>query len=144
MTLWLSARPPLVSLAFGSQKRVTVASEVERFLYGSAADLVTNDGRVGDFLVAEFSIAEAVVSLRLASERQPYNFRRAVFRDASCLWFTQVAAEEDDLELPWEIVGFHSQDAGGRWKFNLNCWHVRWSWVSRWPEVEAAEQTAAP
>lgn len=116
-----------------------MASAIERFLYGSAADVVSNDGRVGDYIVAEFSLAEAVVSLGLASDRQPYNLRRAVFRDACCLWFTQAAAEEDDLELPWEIVGFHSQEKDGRWKFNLNSWHVRWSWVSRWPEVEAAE-----
>ena len=127
-----------------AKREFTVASAIERFLYGSAADLVSPDGRVGGYFVADFCLAEAVVSLRFASNLQPYSLRRAVFRDASCLWFTQAAAEEDDLELPWEIVGFHSREEDGRWKFNLNCWHVRWSRVSCWPEVEDAERSAAP
>jgi hypothetical protein len=129
-----------VRRAFSDDGGVRVASEIERFLYGDAADVVSAGGQVGDYFVAELRLAEKSVSLRLASERKPYSFRWIVFRDASLTWFSQTAAEEDDLRLPWDIVGFHSwEQAGGLWQFNLNGWHSRWSWVSRWPEVKDAE-----
>ena len=103
------------------------------------------NGEVGDYFVAEFSLAEGLVSLRIASERRPYSFRWVRFREASLNSFSQNAAEPDDLQLPWYIVGFHCWDeANGFWRFNLNCSDSRWSWNSRWPDVEDAEPDGAP
>jgi hypothetical protein len=114
-----------------------MASAIERFLYGEAADLVSADGQVGDFFVAEMRLAEGLVALRLASDRQPYVFRWVRFPEAGLNSFSQSAVEPDDLLLPWEIIGFHSWEcANGFWQFNLNCHRSRWSWNSRWPEVE--------
>ena len=116
-----------------------MASAIERFLYGDAADFVSPDGEVGDYFVAEIALSEGVVALRIASERRPYDFRWVRFRDAWLNSFAQDAAGPDDLLMPWPIVGFHCREhEAGVWKFNLNCWHSRWSWNSRWPEVEDA------
>ena len=84
-----------------------MASAIERFLYGDAADLVSPDGDVGDYFVIEIVLAEDAVALRIASERRPYDFRWVRFRDARLISFAQDAAEPDDLLMPWSIVGFH-------------------------------------
>jgi len=121
-----------------------LASAIERFLYGDAADLVSADGQVGDYSIAEICLSEGSVALRMASERRPYVFRWVRFREARLNGFSQNAAEPDDLLLPWGVVGFYSrEESGGFWQFTLNCWHCRWSWHSRWPEVENAEPIAA-
>jgi hypothetical protein len=114
-----------------------LASAIERFLYGDAADLVSANGEVGDYFIAELCLAEGSVSLRIASERKPYSFRWVRFREAGLNSFSQTAATPDNLRLPWYIVGFYSKELDdGFWQFTLNCWHSRWSWSSRWPEVE--------
>lgn len=117
-----------------------MASAIERFLYGEAADLVSADGQVGDFFVAEMRLGEKLIELRLASERQPYTFRWFRFREACLNGFSDAAREPDDLCLPWYILGFYSWECpNGFWKFNLTCSRSRWSWNSRWPEVENAD-----
>jgi hypothetical protein len=120
----------------------SVASEIEQFLYGDAANMVSAYGQVGDYSVAEIRLSEGLVALRISSDRRPYSFRWIRFRDAALSLFSQNAAEEDDLLLPWGIVGFQSSEqANGFWQFNLNCWHSRWSWNSRWPEIADAKPT---
>ena len=113
-----------------------MASAIERFLYGGAADLVSVDGEVGDYFITEVCLSEELVALRIASERQPYSFRWVRFREAGLNSFSHTTAQPENLLLPWYIVGFHCWETeNGFWKFNLNCWHSRWSWNSRWPEV---------
>jgi len=56
-----------------------VASAIERFLYGDAAKLVSIDGEVGDYFIAEMRFAEGLVAVRIASERRPYAFRWVQF-----------------------------------------------------------------
>jgi hypothetical protein len=117
-----------------------LASAIEGFLYGDAAELVSASGQVGDYFVVELRLAEKLLSLRLASERTPYSYRWAIFREVSLLWFNQTAAEEGDLNLPWDIVGFHCLEReNDLWQFNLNGWHTRWSWTSHWPVIEEPE-----
>ena len=116
-----------------------MASAIERYLYGEAADLVSEHGEVGDYFVAELRLAEGLISLRIASDRRPFAFRWVHFREAALGSFSQNAAEPDDLLLPWSIAGFHSwEQADGFWSFNLICPPSRWSWDSHWPELEDA------
>ena len=105
--------------------------------------MVSANGEVGDYFVAEICLAEELISLRIGSDRRPYSFRWVRFRDAGLNSFSQTAAEPDDLQLPWYIVRFYSwEEEDGFWRFNLNCGHCRWSWNSPWPEVEDAEAGA--
>jgi hypothetical protein len=121
-----------------------LASAIERFLYGDAADVVSDQGEVGDCFVAEICLSEGLVALRIASQRRPYVFRWVRFRDARLIEFSQSAAEPDDLLMPWSVIGFHSwEESNGFWRFNLVCWHSRWSLNSRWPDVDAVESGAA-
>lgn len=121
-----------------------MASAIERFLYGEAADLVSADGQVGDYFVAEMCLSEISVSLRIASQRRPYAFKWVRFSEAGLHSFGQSAAESDDLFLPWDIVGFYCrEEAKGFWHFTLTSWHSRWSWDSRWPTVEDLSPGAA-
>jgi hypothetical protein len=114
-----------------------MASSIEQFLYGDA--VIPVDGEVGDYFIAELGLAERLISLRIASDRRPYSFQWVRFREAGLNSLIQTSSEADALLLPWYIVGFYSWECGnGFWKFNLNCWHTRWSWNSHWPVVEDA------
>lgn len=128
---------------------MTVPSPIELELYGRRAHHVSETGTVGDHCVLEFAwirdqIAETdVVRLRVAPwEREYVESVTAVFREAHIGRVTQISHDPEEIELPWEIVGFACENhGGGRWSFSLNCGHIRWTWSSKWPTIERDEST---
>lgn len=118
-----------------------MASAIETALYGEEwVQRVSPTGDVGEHCVLQLTLADGAISLRVTPwECEHSRWTNAVFAHASLTWFAQTAADPDDLRMPWGIVGFHcSQQDDGKWQFNLNCRHVRWSWTSDWPVIERA------
>lgn len=127
----------------GVRRSSRMASAIELFLYGDAANIVSADGGVGDYSLAEIRIDEESVRLRISSERLPYVFTWVCFGDVHCLSGGVGQVDPYDRLFPTEIHAFHSweeswENRAGFWKFALQCQHATWSWFSKWPEVSAA------
>lgn len=118
-----------------------MASAIEQFLYGDAASIVSSDGGIGDYSLAEIRINEQSLHLRISSERQPFVFTWVRFREVH--WLSGHVGQVDpyDCLFPTEILGFHSWEEPwerqtGYWKFALKCQHANLTWYSRWPDTE--------
>jgi hypothetical protein len=109
-------------------------TDIEQFLFG---------GNIGHGIV-EFTLALGSIRLRLAPWKgegvSHEALTEATFPNTKLLslWQTE-EPEEDELNLPWDIIGFDNYElTDGRWKFVLNCMVVEWCWESEWPTVERA------
>jgi hypothetical protein len=105
-------------------------SAVERFLYGD----------LGVQGVCEFMLSPGVVRLRLAPWEGPRVATVATFHDARIKSVETYADSPDELELPWDIIGFDCFDLGsGRWEFVLHCDAIDWCFESAWPIAERVD-----
>jgi hypothetical protein len=114
-----------------------LASAIERSLYG-------NRGTHG---VVEFSLTPGRIRLRVAPWDDPTTSVQAVFSNARFSSLDQYADKGDDLDLPWDIIGFDSyEQPHGRWRFVLHCSAIEWCFESEWPVIESkpAEPKVAP
>lgn len=117
-----------------------MASEIERALYGELADRVLASGEVGDHCLLELSVSitgdATEIRVRVAPWGREYSRgTEAAFNAATLLRIAQVAADPEELELPWGIVGFHSRPDGDTWHFILNTRAARVEWASAWPTI---------
>jgi len=111
----------------------TVATDIEKFLYG---DLATHG-------VTEFSVSRGLIRLRLAPWAGRIVHTTAVFLDARITSAEVYATDPSDLNPPWDIIGFDAEDVGeSRWRFVLHCDSIEWCFESSWPEI--AREDAAP
>jgi len=108
-------------------------TDLEQFLFG---------GNVAHGII-EANLASGCIRLRLAPwEGQAVSIQAtfaATFANAKILYLSQLAEpdEEEDLNLPWDIIGFDSYELPGRFhKFVMNCRVLEWCWESEWPRVE--------
>jgi hypothetical protein len=61
----------------------------------------------------------------------------ATFHDARLVSVDAYADGPDDLELPWDVIGFDCDELGdGRWRFVLHSDVMEWCFESAWPVVE--------
>jgi len=88
--------------------------------------------------IDEFGLAQGCVRLRLAPWEGEKLLTQATFEEAKVLSLSQLdEPDEEDLNLPWDIIGFDSYKVSNRrWKFVLICGALEWSWESEWPKVE--------
>jgi hypothetical protein len=114
-----------------------LASSIERALYGDR----------GTHGVIEFSLVPGFILLRVAPWDEPTAWVKAGFANARFSSLDQYANKGEELDLPWDIIGFDSYDQPtGRWKFVLHCSSIEWSFESDWPVIERspAEPKVAP
>jgi hypothetical protein len=122
---------------FGPRGRHRLATKIEKLLYG-------NFGTHG---VTEFSVSSGVVRVRVAPWASPSVQTTAVFRGARLTSVDAYPTDAGDLDPPWDVIGFDSDElGGGRWRFVLHCDAIEWCFESAWPDVERqeAEPVAAP
>ncbi len=75
--------------------------------------------------------------LRLASWSEPEAWVQAVFANMKLFSVNEYADQSDELDLPWDIVGFDSwQLPGNRWRFVLHCDVIEWCFEAEWPVIE--------
>jgi hypothetical protein len=104
-----------------------VLSAIEQALYG-------NRGTHGIF---EFTLAPGYIRLRAAPWEEPKVWVLAVFADARLAYVEEYADDGEDLDLPWDIIGFDSYELpAGCWKFVLHCSAIEWCFESAWPDIE--------
>ena len=60
----------------------------------------------------------------------------AVFDQAKITAIDVYADDDDDLNMPWDIVGFDCYPLdGGRWRFVLHCGDIEYCFESEWPTL---------
>lgn len=127
-----------------SSSTVSVASEIERALYFEYADRVSDGGKVGEHCILAIGIERDqqtdsdVIQLRVTPWDREYSASTvATFHNAVHIRYQQTTHDPEEMELPWEIVGFYSQaHVDGQRSFRLNCNCCRWAWGSDWPSIE--------
>jgi hypothetical protein len=106
-----------------------LASSIEQALYG-------NRGTHG---LIEFSLLPGCIRLRVAPWEEPAAWVQAEFANARFSSLDQYADQGEDLDLPWDIIGFDSyEQPSGRWQFVLHCQAVEWCFESDWPVIQRA------
>lgn len=124
-----------------------MASEIERALYGEAADLVSPQGHVGNQCVLEFAIcfdpqrSETSIRLRVAPQEQESAAEGTLATFANA-WLSALhlpRRDPEDNAMPWYVIGFHSRPVGDDlWSFVLNCeMMIRIEWRSAWPVIHS-------
>ncbi len=104
-----------------------MVTAIERLLYGD----------LGIHGVSEFALSPGVVRLRLAPWEGPSVSTVATFHDARLVSVDAYADGPEDLELPWDVIGFDCYElGGGRWRFVLHSDVMEWCFESAWPVVE--------
>lgn len=102
-------------------------SAIEYALYG-------NRGVHG---VVEFELTPNRIRLRVAPWEEPASWTQAVFCNAAMISLDQYAEEGEELDLPWDIIGFDScEQPTGRWRFVLHCADIEWCFESEWPVIQ--------
>jgi hypothetical protein len=104
-----------------------LSSAIEHALYG-------NHGTHG---VIEFFLKPGYVRLRLAPWSEPEAWVQAGFANAKLASVETYGHEGDELDLPWDIIGFDSYELpGSRWCFVLHCDVIEWCFEAEWPVIE--------
>ena len=113
-----------------------MATAIEKLLYGDC----------GIHEVTEFAVSPGVIRVCVAPRVGPRVRTTAVFRGARVTSVEVYPTDPGDLDPPWDVIGFDSDDLGGdRWRFVLHCDAIEWCFESAWPVVERedAEPDAA-
>jgi hypothetical protein len=107
-----------------------LATAIEQLLYG---------GR-GIHGVTEFTASPGGVRLRLVPWEGPRVETVAVFGEARLTSVETYPDSPDDLDLPWDVIGFDCEELGdGRWRFILHCDAIEFGFDSTWPAVSRDE-----
>jgi hypothetical protein len=104
-----------------------MASAIERCLYGSR----------GTHAVVWFALAPSRVVIAVAPWDELGSVTEATFEAAELrsVWAAEDAGPED-IALPWDIIGFDSNEVGDdQWEFVVCCGVVEYAWRSEWPRL---------
>jgi len=94
-----------------------LATAIERFLYG-------DPGVQG---MTEFAVSPGVVRLHLTPWEGPRTITIAIFNEARLTSLEAYPVNLDDLDPPWDVIGFDCCElGGGRWRFVLHCSSIEW------------------
>ena len=88
----------------------------------------------------EFAITRDIMRIALAPFEGPKVVTVATFHKArlNSVWVSD--DEDDDFELPWDLIGFDCYALfAGRWRFVLNCGVIEWCFESTWPIVKRSD-----
>jgi hypothetical protein len=121
---------------------MSAPSAIERFLYGSYAEHVTDSGAVGNHCLLEFASCydprgdQESIRIRIAPRSNPQEWTTATFRNSNLYLFQFTSHDPENCFMPWYIRGFLCEGGPDRWAFNLHCAEVRLNWGSDWPTIE--------
>jgi hypothetical protein len=118
-----------------------MASAIEKLLFEDLAEFVSPTGAVGGHGILEIILSELKFELFLMPRGTRWGtapkVKVARFSGAKLRELRQAIEYPEELELPWTIRGFLSDELGDdRWRFLLICDEVRIEWESEWPVVE--------
>jgi hypothetical protein len=103
-----------------------VSTEIENFLYGKG----------GTHAVVEVTLSAERLILTVAPWAEPSSVKVAEFLEPRVVSVTVNTDDPDDLNLPWDIIGFDSHPLpDSRWGFVLYCGGVEYVFESRWPQL---------
>ncbi len=112
-----------------SQRRRTPAArgtEIEKLLF--------RDG--GTHAVVGFKLSENRITIQVAPWTQLEAKTTTEFSEAKITSVDVYAEEGDELNLPWDIIGFDCYPASqSRWRFVLHGTGLEYSFESLWPQV---------
>ncbi len=104
-----------------------MATAIESFLYGD----------LGVQGVTQIAISQDTVRIALSPFEGPKVVTLATFHESRLNYVQASADDDDDFELPWDVIGFDCYELfGGRWRFVLKCAVIEWCFKSAWPVVE--------
>ena len=113
----------------GIQRGCPLATAIALFLY---------EGR-GVHGVSEFTASPGVVRLKLTPWEGPQVHTCAVFGEDRLISLDAYPDDRCTLDLPWDVIGFDSDDlGGGRWRFVLHWDAIEWCFESAWPVISRA------
>ena len=106
-----------------------MAIDIESYLFGD----------LGVQGVTRFALTQDTICVAFTPFEGPRLVTIATFKEAR-LTYAEAIADDDDFELPWQVIGFDCYElVGGRWRFVLNCAVIAWCFESVWPVVERAD-----
>lgn len=107
-----------------------MATAIERLLYRD----------LGVQGVSRFEVSPGIVRIELKPWEGPPVVTIATFNEARVTSVEAYPDDVDDLELPWDIIGFDCYELGeGRWRFVIHCASIEWCFESAWPTVERTD-----
>jgi hypothetical protein len=107
--------------------------------------LVFRDGRT--HAVVGFQLFESRITIQVAPWAQLEARITAEFSEAKITSLDVYADDPDDLNLPWDIIGFDCYSATqSRWRFVLHGPGLEYGFESQWPQIvnETNQRTASP
>ena len=110
-----------------------MATAIETSLYGS-------DGTHG---VVEISLSADELIVSVAPWKNLSVVKVADFTELKITSIEVYADNPDDLNLPWDIIGFDCYPLSEpRWKFVLHCAGIEFVFESRWPTLQIIHATS--
>src|SRR5262245_36455997 len=103
-----------------------MSTAIEKFLYGAGGTHgVVAITLSADRLVVSVPPWSSLTAVKVAEFTEPKITSIEVYADTA-----------DDLNLPWDIIGFDSYPLSEpRWKFVLHCAGIEYVFESRWPTM---------
>ncbi len=109
-----------------------MATGIESFLFGQG----------GTHGVTEIRLSATRLALTVAPWEGSSSPTSVEFAGAKILSVDVYADGPDDLNLPWDIIGFESYPLPhDRWRFVLHCAGIEYVFESRWPVRVAGSTT---
>jgi hypothetical protein len=103
-----------------------MSTAIEKFLYGSG----------GVHGVVEITLSADRLIVSVAPWTSLSVIKVAEFMEPKVTSIEVYADESDDLNLPWDIIGFDSYPLSEPlWKFVLHCAGIEYIFESRWPTL---------
>ena len=103
-----------------------MTTEIENYLFRQG----------GTHAVVEITLAEKRLVMSVAPWEQLASLVSAEFTEATITSLEVYADGPDDLDLPWDIIGFDSYPlADQRWRFVLHCAGMEYVFEARWPRL---------
>ena len=104
-----------------------MSTAIENFLYGQG----------GTHGVVEVSLSANRLILTVAPWVDLSSVKVAEFLESKITSVEVYAVDADELNLPWDIIGFDSDPIPGyRWRFVLHCGGIEYVFESRWPRLQ--------
>ena len=103
-----------------------MATPIEMFLYGSG----------GVHAIVEVVLADGRLVVSVAPWESLADVKVAEFTEVKITSIEVNGDSPDDLNLPWDIIGFDSYRLSeSHWKFGLHCDGIEFVFQARWPQL---------
>jgi hypothetical protein len=124
--VWCIQKGPTKIFDVFSTEGDGMSTEIEKFLYG----------QFGTHGVVEIGLSTKRLILSVVPWTHPSLVKVAEFMQSRISSIEVYADNPDDLNLPWDIIGFNSFPLSeSRWTFVLHCAGIEYNFESRWPTL---------